>query len=393
MGARVTESSGRQERAAAAPEPVVCMLLPGGLEHAGGIGRWAGYLLGAWKGADRPKIEIVDTRGAGSKLDGVFAFPLALLELLRFGLQGRLALIHANLSTRGSTVRKCVVTYLATLFGVPVVIHLHGSNFDGFYRGLAPIFQRLVKGMFRRAASVLVLGEIWRRFLVDEVGVEPGKVSVLFNGVPRPTARRPERAPDAPCRIVMLGRLAARKGVPELLAALGSEALRGRPWHAVLAGDGEVEETRRRAAELGLADRIDVPGWVSAARASALLAEADILVLASHAENMPMSVLEALAHGVAVVTTPVGTTPEILEDGVSALLVPPGDVPALEGALVTLIDRPLLRAEIAAAGHGVFSRLLDIALAADRLTALYRDCAPILRAARSVTGEGDAQES
>ena len=86
------------------PEPVVCMLLPGGLEHAGGIGRWAGYLLGVWHG-DRPTIEIVDTRGAGSKFDGIFAFPKALLQLLRFRLQGRLALIHANLSTRGSTVR------------------------------------------------------------------------------------------------------------------------------------------------------------------------------------------------------------------------------------------------------------------------------------------------
>jgi glycosyltransferase involved in cell wall biosynthesis len=147
----------------------------------------------------------------------------------------------------------------------------------------------------------------------------------------------------------------------------------------VLAGDGEVEETRCKAAESGLADRIEVPGWVSATRASALLAEADILVLASHAENMPMSVLEALAHQVAVVTTPVGTTPEILVNGVSALLVPPGDVAALTAALGRLIDEPGLRAEIAAAGHAVFTHQLDIALAADRLTTLYRDCAPALR--------------
>jgi glycosyltransferase involved in cell wall biosynthesis len=364
-------------------EPVVAMLLPGGLEHSGGIGRWAGYLLGAWHG-DRPKIEIVDTRGPGSKFEGIFAFPQALLQLLRFRLEGRLALIHANLSTRGSTVRKCVVTYLATLFGVPVVVHLHGSNFDGFYRGLSPISQRLVKGMFDRAAAVLVLGEIWRRFLVEEVGVEPGKVAVLFNGVPRPVAPRRQRAADAPCRIVMLGRLAARKGVPELLAALA--ALGDKPWQAVLAGDGEVEETRRKAAELGLADRIDVPGWVSATRAASLLAEADILVLASHAENMPMSVLEALAHEVAVVTTPVGTTPEILVNGVSALLVPPGDIAALTAALETLIDQPALRTEIAAAGHEVFTRQLDIALAADRLTTLYRDCAPALRAGSQADG-------
>jgi glycosyltransferase involved in cell wall biosynthesis len=176
----------------------------------------------------------------------------------------------------------------------------------------------------------------------------------------------------------MLGRLEPRKGVPELLAALGSDSLKARAWRAVLAGDGDVEGTRQRAAALGLADRIEVPGWIAAERAEALLEAADILVLASHAENMPMSVLEALAHRVAVVTTPVGTTPEILQDGVSALLVPPGDVAALAEALARLIDQPALRAEIAAGGQAVFRRDLDIALSADRLTALYRAAAPAL---------------
>src|ERR1700733_8473528 len=166
-----------------ARNPVVCMLLPGGLEHAGGIGRWAGYLLGAWS-ADRPSIVVVDTRGHGSKFSGIFAFPLALLRLAGFLLRGRLALIHANLSSHGSTVRKCVVVYAAALFGVPVVIHLHGSRFDHFYLGLSPLYQRLVRGMFARAKSVLVLGEVWRRFLVDRVGVDDAKIEILFNGVP-----------------------------------------------------------------------------------------------------------------------------------------------------------------------------------------------------------------
>jgi glycosyltransferase involved in cell wall biosynthesis len=102
-------------------------------------------------------------------------------------------------------------------------------------------------------------------------------------------------------------------------------------------------------------------------------------VLASHAENMPLSVLEALAHGVAVVATPVGTTPEILTNGISALLVPPGDAEALAAALVRLIDDPALRQSIAAVGHQVFRRQLDIARAADRLETLYRSLAPALR--------------
>ncbi len=357
---------------------VVGMLVPGGLEYGGGMGRWVGYLTQAWTSDPaRPEIVVVDTRGRGSRLSGIFAFPRALLQLLGLMLGGRLALIHANLASRGSTVRKCVVTYAASWFGIPVVVHLHGAFFDRFYSGLTPFWQGFVKGMFARAAQVVVLGEVWRRFLIDRVGVDPSKIVILFNGVPAPRAERPPRPPGAPVRIVMLGRLGARKGVPELLAAFDSAPLRGRDWRATLAGDGEVEETRRRVAELGLADRIELPGWVSAERSTALLAEADILVLASHAENMPLSVLEGLAHGVAVIATPVGTTPEILDDGVSACLVPPGDAVALAHAFIRLIDDPALRQRIAAAGHEVFRQELDIARAADRLAAIYRNCRPV----------------
>lgn len=356
------------------------MLLPGGLEYAGGIGRWAGYLLDAWPAGKpaRPEIVVVDTRNHGGKAIGILAFPLALLRLLGLLLSGRLALIHANMASRGSTIRKSIVVYAAALFGVPVIVHLHGAQFDSFYLGLSPLCQRLVRGTFARARAVLVLGEVWRRFLIDRVGVDEGKITILHNGVPPPRAPRQMRAPGAPCHIVLLGRLEPRKGVPELLSALGSEPLHARAWRATLAGDGDIEGTRRRAASLGLADRIAVPGWISAANADALLAEADILVLASHAENMPMSVLEALAHKVAVIATPVGTTPEILTDGFSVLLVPPGEVEALATALVRLIDDPAFRDEIAARGNAVFKRRLDIAIVADRLAALYLDCAPRL---------------
>ena len=373
------------------------MLLPGGLEYAGGIGRWAGYLLDAWQvgKAARPEIIVIDTRAHGGKAIGILAFPLALLRLLGIFLSGRLALIHANMASRGSTIRKSVVVYAAALFGVPVIVHLHGAQFDSFYLGLKPFYQRLVRGTFARARTVLVLGEVWRRFLIDRVGVDEGKITILHNGVPQPRAPRRIPPPGAPCHIALLGRLEPRKGVPELLSALGSAPLRARAWRATLAGDGDIEGTRRRAASLGQADRIAVPGWISAADADALLAEADILVLASHAENMPMSVLEALAHRVAVIATTVGTTPEILTDGFSVLLVPPGDVEALATALVRLIDDPACRDEIAAQGHDVFKRRLDIAIVADRLTALYLDCAPRLADGRDALARatGDSQSA
>ena len=102
------------------------------------------------------------------------------------------------------------------------------------------------------------------------------------------------------------------------------------------------------------------------------LAHADILVLPSHDEAMPIAVLEALAAGVAVITTPVGTITEFLSDKVNALLVLPGDIASLATAIESLLDDAALRARLAAAGHRVFLEKLEIGGVAARLAHLYR---------------------
>ncbi len=281
--------------------------------------------------------------------------------------------MHANLSKRGSTARKIIVSYLTVLTGMRLVIHLHGSGYDAFYAGLPTLLQRPVAALFRRADRVVVLGRSWADWVTTATGVPPERVTVLYNGVCRP--HRQPRAAGA-CRILFLGRLGARKGVPELIDALCSPRLAVRAWHATLAGDGDLEISRAQIARAGQAERIALPGWLDAAAAAELMAQADILVLPSYAENFPISIIEALAAEVAVITTPVGATPELLQDGVSALFVPVGDVDALAAAIACLIDDPAHRRSIAAAGHAVFTEQLDIDALARQLAALHRELLP-----------------
>lgn len=352
----------------------VVMLVSGGLEHAGGIGRWAGYLQESWvRQGLQPPLEIVDTRGSGHVGRAAISFAHALLRLCHLGLTGQLGTVHANLSKRGSTVRKTIVSHLAALAGMRLVIHLHGSGYDAFYAGLPLFWQRRVTALFRRADAVIVLGQSWADWVITTTGVPAERVFILHNGVRRPI--REPRAPG-PCRILFLGRLGKRKGVPELLDALASPALTTRDWTATLAGDGDLDGTRAHIGRVGLAERVALPGWLDGRESAALLAQADILVLPSHAENFPMSIIEALAAEVAVIATPVGATAELLQDGHAALFVPVGDAAALAAALACLIDDPARRHAIAAAGHAVFSKHLDIDALAVRLAALHRALLP-----------------
>ena len=355
------------------PDACVAMLVSGGLEHAGGIGRWAGYLQESWSRQGlRPRLEILDTRGHGHAGIAAIAFTRALFRLVELRARGQLGLIHANISLRGSTLRKWIVSGLARCIGVPMLLHLHGGGYDAFYRRCPGWVRGRISRLFARSPLVIVLSRGWADWVASELGVAADRIQVLHNGVARPDLASDAAAAAGSCHIVFLGRLGRRKGVPELLEALGSTAMRQRAWEATLAGDGDVDEYAQQVGRQGLAQRVRLPGWVDQGAASALMTTADILVLPSYEEAFPMSVIEALAHGVAVVTTPVGATPELIADGHSALFVPPGDARALRDALIRLIDDPTLRRAIGAAGQAVFRARLDIDVLARELAASYR---------------------
>ena len=354
---------------------VIVILCGGGLTHAaGGIGQLTAYLLEAWAGTkdDTVARRVIDTRGRGGRLAGITAFVRASWRLAAMLGAGRVGLVHANMSTRGSAWRKCALCRLAQAAGVPTVLHLHGADFEA-YRAALPGWRRaLLDATLRRAARVIVLGRFWRELLVDEAGLSPERVAVVPNGVPapRPVGRGPA---GGTVEIVLLGRLGARKGVPELLSALASPGLLERDWRATLAGDGDVDGFRRQAERLGLGARVALPGWLDREAASALLARADVFVLPSHHEGMPLAVVEALAHGVAVVATPVGANPEFLVDEGNALLVPPGDAGALADAIGRLLDDAVLRTRLALAGRETFEERLSISVVAEHVSRIHRE--------------------
>jgi glycosyltransferase involved in cell wall biosynthesis len=366
------------QRVAAGTVLIVC---PGGLEHGGGIGRQMGYFLRASRGlADGLAYEIVDSRGpwflGASPFHTVFAgFYLAnaLRKLLAARLRAIPCMVHVNITGRGSTVRKIILATFARALGIRYIIHVHDYDYAEEYRRRGIVMRSLITAIFRRAELVLVLGSREREALATLLQLPPDRVVALHNAVPDPQpdpARRRRR--EALSHLLFLGHLSARKGVPELLQALASPAMKTRGgWRATLAGGGPVEQFRRLASDLGIADRTEFPGWLDQDRVAALCADADVLVLPSHAEGLAMAVLEGLSYGLAVITTPVGAHPEVIEPEVSGLLVPPGDVNALAGALARVIDDNGLRWRLRVGARRRFLENFDLRTYAERLGRLH----------------------
>jgi len=321
-------------------------------------------------------MTFIDTRGSRHIALSPLYLAAALCRIVCLRLARKVSVLHINVASRGSTLRKFFVFAVANFLHIPTILHLHAAIFEKFYAGLPGFLQRRVRWMFRCADRVVVLGSGARRFVVDCLGVLPESVEVISNGVPcgsrSALPMRSEEKDEAP-RILFAGRLGERKGVGTLLEALASPLVARHAWRAVLAGDGDATPYRTTAQRLGIANRVEFPGWLDQARLKELLEQATMLVLPSRAEGLPMSVLEGLAHGLPVIATPVGSLPDSLVHEKSVLFVEPDNTGALAAALDRMISDKELRTRVARAGHETFLREFDIAVIADRFAEIYRE--------------------
>jgi glycosyltransferase involved in cell wall biosynthesis len=261
--------------------------------------------------------------------------------------RGDVDVLHINVAAGGSAIRKAILARFARSLGIPYVIHLHGSRFHQFWDVAGPRARKLVDRMFGDSSATIVLGSFWAKLVADHVPAVRNKIVILPNATAQMRLVR-EPADDGPVRISFLGEVGARKGTPQLVQALGQLADR-QDWTATIAGNGALEETSAAAQQLGIGDRVSVPGWLDSAATANVLRKTDIFVLPSFAENLPMSILEAFAAGAAVVATPVGAVPDVITHDKNGLLVEAGDVDGLASALRRLIADPDLRNALGAA--------------------------------------------
>ncbi|WP_342359370.1 glycosyltransferase family 4 protein [Terrarubrum flagellatum] len=354
----------------------MAILAPESLPGRGGIGRAMSYLTERLR-SDWPDIElfVFPTRYTDRSVWKHLTVPPALAVFVSYVLFHRIGVVHINIAPRGSTWRKMLYERVARALGARIVLHLHGSAYNEFYEGLGPKRQAAVRAFFRRADAVVVLSPYWARFVTAELGVSQERVTQIANGVPVAddvVALHPANEDKVEPLILFLGQIGERKGVDLLLDAFADLVRRNLGFRAVIAGDGEVDAAVKRAAELGLADRVAFPGWVEGPEVHKLLSQADIFVLPSRAENQPVAILEAMARRLPVVSTLVGAIPEQVIDGETGLLVPAGDATALSAALAKLVECPELRDRLGEAGLSRFRAHFSVAACAERFAALYR---------------------
>lgn len=266
----------------------------------------------------------------------------AMVRLLPFVLAlwraiGRAEVVHV-LSNSGWAwhLYTAPVLWIGALRGRPVIVNYRGGQADTFFAG-AP--QHVLASL--RCAALRVTPSRYLQRVFEKYGLDARIVPNIVDLVR--FAPRPARAfGDAP-RLVVARNLEAIYDIATALRALALLRQRYAGATMVVAGTGpELGALRALAEELGIAASVDFVGRVDNAEMPRLYADADCALNPSTVDNMPVSILEAFASGVPVVSTDAGGIPDLLSDGQTGLLVPVGDARALADAACHVLADPAL---------------------------------------------------
>ena len=264
-----------------------------------------------------------------------------------------------------------IAMYAARLSGIGFSFTSHAN--DLFERGW------LLKEKVSRAVRAITISEYNRRFLIA-LGADGAKIDVVRCGVEGgrfPLA--PKKAPDGVPVIGSLGRLVEKKGFDTLIRAAGVLSRRGRLFRIEIAGDGPLkEELMRQTGEEGVTPLVaflgplandKVPGWLAGLDQFALACRVDAN---GDRDGIPVALMEPMAAGVPVISTTVSAIPELIEDGVSGLIVPPADPGALADAICRFLDSSELRSRCISGGSKVVAGEFSEAANAERLSQLFK---------------------
>ncbi|MEI9423356.1 glycosyltransferase family 4 protein [Mesorhizobium sp. Cs1299R1N1] len=352
---------------------VLCVV-PRGLKGRGGIETLFSHVDEQLRSTAGSAIEMdfLASRGDASGVGWLAHFPFALIRHGWLLATRRYDIVHLNTATNASSWRKWVMQSMARLAGAATVVHFHGSAFPkpgDAQRG----WVRVLRLVFERADAIIVLGDYWRDFVAHFYHMPPDRFDVVANGVADFAFDAPQpREENAPVRLLFAGNLTEAKGAGVLLQALALLPKDLPQWRATFAGAGDVAAFRDRAISSGLFGQVEFTGWLALETILPLYRQADIVVLPSRNEVLPVCLLEGACAGAALVATSVGSVPDILREGRNGLSVKPDDAEELAHALAQLIENGARREAFRTASRDIYNARFRLETMIEGLQGAYR---------------------
>lgn len=345
----------------------ICMIGPDPKVMGGIATVVTGYLNSSLAG--EYDLRYISSHKDGSKLKKLMVAVFAYLRFIWVCLFIRPDIIHVHSSFGPSFYRKMIFIIIGKWFSIPIVNHIHGSEFDRFYSNAAGIKKRLVANVYLKCDVIIVLSSEWKNKFKQEIKGVNVSIVENFAVIPHNIAAVENRKNI----ILFLGHIEAGKGVYDI-PQIVKRVIEDIPdVKFVLCGNGKVDEFKRIVVENNLDNYIELTGWINNQQKDELLNSSKICFLPSYSEALPMAILEGMAYGLPVVSTNVGGIPAVVSEGINGYLYEPGSITDFANAIIKLLNNPNLCKKMYENNIRKISNEFSIESNVKKISAIYQD--------------------
>jgi glycosyltransferase involved in cell wall biosynthesis len=289
-------------------------------------------------------------------------------------LKHRPQIVHLHTSQGTGFYKDLFHMIMAKLCRCRLVVHVHAAEPEALCGHGGSICRKIAIMSFSISDTVIAVSEKWREFLSQLI--DSRKVVTLVNCVNCRIFDFPEKNRLAlTLNVLFLGEVGPRKGVFDLLKAMDNPKLRGSKIKLWVAGaeerDGDFKRAQKLSEKLRIGAVCKIFGTVIGQYKIDLLRHADVFVLPSYNEGLPIAILEAMASSLPIISTTVGGIPEIVRDGFNGYLIKPGDIEALADRLSHFLTNHKIAQEMGRNSRSIAEAELDVEGYVDRLLTIY----------------------
>ncbi len=292
-------------------------------------------------------------------------------------LRSRVDYLHAHFADLNAVIARAISAWTGIPYGITT--HSYDINTD-------PLAPSVTADLLQQATVVVTISQFNKHYMVQKYGLAPERIAVVHCGIDLsrfPYVEQRSFNASGVLRLLNVGRLVPAKGQEVLLHAIRLLCDRGVPVQLDIIGAGaRHDELLRLRADLGLEECVTFLGAQPQTFVQQRLAAADIFVMSSHTEGLPVACIEAMATGTPTISTRITGMAELIEDGHSGLLVEFGDASALADAVVRLQSQPSLLRDMRVQGRRVVEHAFEREACTQDLLALWRSAVAPQPAAR-----------
>ncbi|MHA1380992.1 MAG: glycosyltransferase [Candidatus Helarchaeota archaeon] len=281
-------------------------------------------------------------------------------------------IVHLHSASYGSFYRKSIFVLISRFFRKKIIFHIHSGKFYEFYFVESDNLQKFYIRKILCFTTIIIVVSKQIKESIKRIIKCKKEIKLLQNPVDFKLFNKKKYLSFNAnnINILFMGRLEKDKGIYDLINVAEKLISNYQNIRFTFCGDGEVMKIKAIVERKRIKKYFEIPGCII--KKEKYFKDADIFVLPSYYEGVPISILEAASYSLPVVATKVGGIPEIIKDGESGFLVTPGDIEGLKNKILKLARSKSLRFKMGNIHHEIVKNKFDIDIISKQLISIYQ---------------------